>query len=981
MNITKKAICSGAYCVGIEGQHACPGSSVMITTAADCKAAAGSVAVAVASRREDWSTAAITSPNGETSGCYVGGDHSSGRTPICRVGNVGLTLELDDDDTAVSQVKAVKAVNAMITTACAAAAEYELGISGTNECDARTAKITTAAECEATLTDTAIARVVPKAELRFEGVENTSSMPSGCYLDETGRKVLFNEHGAGQNRNGRLPICKPVAAAAAAAAVAVKNATIASDHQQRQLQGGADYATASSNASNSSYNCGVRPVREEEYYVPGCLDYDPDQLNWGRNSMLYAFTVFTTVGYGTFVPATDEGRTFTILWGMVGLLLYSAACAPLSALVVDGSKAAAGFLCRKFGQVQRRVLGSGGRSGRGSGARRVVMTAEQLAARAKCKPKGKGGTGATGKNSAIDTAEAAERPPPPPPPGALVFALLVFVVVLYLGGMASWFLAREPGFATHFEGFYFAFITSTTIGFGDFAPDLTLSEAGAYFWMYGGLILMGAVLGLFNDGCDVGVAAAKAVVELVRVKLQGGTWNRSGEEEEGDSEDDGAEGNEGDGAGSALARSKRTAFSVLRPLLALSVYLLVGGAVLGSEWAGERQLEHARAVAVHHGIAESRLVLKQELARVQSEFADVDPTAVAAAMDDTLALLQAMGTCDLPPCPADATECAAESGGSPSSGDGLDVIRSNWDMYPATLYLFTVLSTVGYGHFNVQTETGRSFVMWYSLVGMFLFQKVMSAIGAALRPAAVWLARAIGKPVEVAVNWLSARHAVRIQALAMPRGAGAGVGAGAGDNDFDNGRKRGMSAASGVAVMAARVQTFFRCLYVVVYVSSYASIVAALTALFFVTGAAVFKGLALREDAEKWAELKDGIWFMFVTSSTIGFGDKTPNFRKGHTVLINMLFVTVGLALMALALATLDDGLEQARGMFQHDEGGTGTGKEGSCKAGKPKTVAEVLDSNCSAGPRAGPVVHGRGRDGSTTVNAIRSSPSKRVII
>jgi hypothetical protein len=41
------------------------------------------------------------------------------------------------------------------------------------------------------------------------------------------------------------------------------------------------------------------PPKTEVFYVPGGLDYDPDGLNWGganRKSMLYTFTVFTTIG-------------------------------------------------------------------------------------------------------------------------------------------------------------------------------------------------------------------------------------------------------------------------------------------------------------------------------------------------------------------------------------------------------------------------------------------------------------------------------------------------------------------------------------------------------------------------------------------------------------------------------------------------------------------------------------------------------------
>jgi hypothetical protein len=50
------------------------------------------------------------------------------------------------------------------------------------------------------------------------------------------------------------------------------------------------------------------PPKTEVFYVPGGLDYDADGLNWGganRKSMLYTFTVFTTIGYGCVVRVSD----------------------------------------------------------------------------------------------------------------------------------------------------------------------------------------------------------------------------------------------------------------------------------------------------------------------------------------------------------------------------------------------------------------------------------------------------------------------------------------------------------------------------------------------------------------------------------------------------------------------------------------------------------------------------------------------------
>ena len=47
----------------------------------------------------------------------------------------------------------------------------------------------------------------------------------------------------------------------------------------------------------------------------------------------------------------------------------------------------------------------------------------------------------------------------------------------------------------------------------------------------------------------------------------------------------------------------------------------------------------------------------------------------------------------------------------------------------------------------------------------------------------------------------------------------------------------------------------------------------------------MFKGMALAEDKSSWEITREGVWFMFVTCTTIGFGDMTPNFLQVLLVL------------------------------------------------------------------------------------------------
>ncbi|XP_050693919.1 potassium channel subfamily K member 1-like [Eriocheir sinensis] len=130
--------------------------------------------------------------------------------------------------------------------------------------------------------------------------------------------------------------------------------------------------------------------------------------------VFFASTIITTIGYGNQAPVTLPGRVFCILYGFVGI--------PLTLSVIQ---ALGTFFANGASSVYQRL-------------RRVVT----------CTPleslKKKGSRGA-----------------------AVVGAVGALLVYLAVGG--AFFTLWEEDW-TFFEGFYFCFITMTTIGLGDLVP-------------------------------------------------------------------------------------------------------------------------------------------------------------------------------------------------------------------------------------------------------------------------------------------------------------------------------------------------------------------------------------------------------------------------------------------------------------------------------------------------------------------------------
>ncbi|XP_003705402.1 TWiK family of potassium channels protein 7 [Megachile rotundata] len=162
-------------------------------------------------------------------------------------------------------------------------------------------------------------------------------------------------------------------------------------------------------------------------------------------AIFFASTVVTTIGYGNVVPSTSWGRLFCILFAFVGI--------PLTLIVIaDLGKLFAAAVV-KIGLAVKSKL--------------------PFCFSIPCVP-----ANSTGRKSL----------------GALAAVLLLF---LYLACGAGMFMLWEDEW-NFFDGFYFCFVTMTTIGFGDLVPKKPKYTLLCTLYILVGLALTSTIIELLR---------------------------------------------------------------------------------------------------------------------------------------------------------------------------------------------------------------------------------------------------------------------------------------------------------------------------------------------------------------------------------------------------------------------------------------------------------------------------------------------------
>ncbi|KAI6202404.1 TWiK family of potassium channels protein 7 [Aphelenchoides besseyi] len=173
------------------------------------------------------------------------------------------------------------------------------------------------------------------------------------------------------------------------------------------------------------------------------------------NSVFFATTVITTIGYGHLVPMTPTGRVFCIGFALVGIPLLLVTIADIGQFLSE-------FLnylhltIRSFEQKVRK------HSRRISHFRR--NRTQSQSGRSDAESSGD----KAGSINLNDMTEEIEEEPNPKQPLRIPI-LMVLVVILSYTALGGLLFQKFEGWP-YMEAFYFCFITMATIGFGDYVP-------------------------------------------------------------------------------------------------------------------------------------------------------------------------------------------------------------------------------------------------------------------------------------------------------------------------------------------------------------------------------------------------------------------------------------------------------------------------------------------------------------------------------
>ncbi|KAL3982202.1 Ion channel family protein [Acanthocheilonema viteae] len=175
-----------------------------------------------------------------------------------------------------------------------------------------------------------------------------------------------------------------------------------------------------------------------------------DAMLWTyANSIFFATTVITTIGYGNLVPATQVGRITCICFALFGIPLLLVTIADIGKFLSDFLS----FLYRTYRSFKRKVCRQSRRISHHYRDRSSSAQSSSVSTKA----------GSMNLNSIDINSESSCEDELRIP---VVMVLFVLVAYTAIGGLL--FRAWEGW--QYFDAFYFCFITMATVGFGDIVP-------------------------------------------------------------------------------------------------------------------------------------------------------------------------------------------------------------------------------------------------------------------------------------------------------------------------------------------------------------------------------------------------------------------------------------------------------------------------------------------------------------------------------
>ncbi|XP_031370892.1 uncharacterized protein LOC102681410 isoform X2 [Apis dorsata] len=223
------------------------------------------------------------------------------------------------------------------------------------------------------------------------------------------------------------------------------------------------------------------------------------QRSWSfLNAVVYCLTVITTIGYGHISPSTNTGRAITIVYAIFGIPMFLIILADFGKLFTRGIKFLWAFVrrlyytgsCRKVRRtvpVQEVMKGV-----------QLVYDLATFKRPSQINPEDIEEMQKQAQQSQTVLNLDGNVPDTPETPAMSAFAvddefnlpisvaIFILVVYIFIGAAIFWW-SEEWGF---FESFYFVFISMSTIGFGDYVPQMhPVYMMGSIIYLVFGLAL------------------------------------------------------------------------------------------------------------------------------------------------------------------------------------------------------------------------------------------------------------------------------------------------------------------------------------------------------------------------------------------------------------------------------------------------------------------------------------------------------------